>query len=673
MQPEITKKPNNKGVITNSHLNKFAKQAHFPSLEIVNQYKILANEKPEAYWGELSKALLFDKKHDSVLKWNCPRATWFEGAKLNVSKNCLDRHVASEKVNKPAIIWEGEGVDSNGDPTEKRILSYKELLALTCQIANTLKDIGVKKGDRVALYMPMVPECVASMQACARIGAIHTVVFAGFSANSISDRLIDCQAKFVITADFGLRKNKVLKLKSAVDQAVEIAKSKNHNVEKVLVYQRFYNSKNVEYKSIKEEYFPERDILWSESVLKAGEECNPVSMDSEDPLFILYTSGTTGKPKGLYHTQAGYLLWAHWSTRWVFDLKEQDIFWCTADCGWITGHTYVSYGPLSNGATQFIYEGAPMCPDESRFWRMIESHKITTFYTAPTAIRSFMKFGSTPIKKHDLSSLKLLGSVGEPINPEAWHWYFETIGNDKCPIVDTWWQTETGGIMISPLPGAGRMKAGCATQSLPGIEVKVVDPKTGVELNANQKGALIIDKPWPSMARGIWGDEERFAKTYWNTSNSLSGKYLTGDFAIKDDQEDIWIAGRMDDVLNIAGHRLGTAEVESALILHNKVNEAAAIGIPCEIKGEALVCFVSLVVNFEADEKLKQELKQFVASEIGAHARPEQIRFVQGLPKTRSGKIMRRLLREKAIKGEISGDVSTLEDFDLKALDEKTL
>jgi len=644
----------------------YAQEAHIPTAAILAQYRETALQQNESFWAELAKVIKFDKNYQKVLNWSCPKASWFEGGKLNVSKNCLDKNVEL-RAHKKAIIWEGENYDGSKSFNDNfradhiRKLSYQELLNLTCQIANTLKQNGIEKGDRVAIYMPMTPEIVATMQACARIGAIHTVIFAGFSAQSIADRLVDCNAKMIVTADGSYRKGKFLELKKIVDQALDLLdKSKNNPVEKVLVYQRD-QKQNCPINN-------KKDLLWKDSVEQASTFCSPQSLESEDPLFILYTSGTTGKPKGLYHTQAGYLLWAHWSTRWIFDLKEEDTYWCTADCGWITGHTYVAYGPLSNGATVFMYEGAPTQPDPSRFWQMIDRHKISTLYTAPTAIRMFMGCESKHIEASKLDSLRTLGTVGEPINPEAWKWFYQKVGKEKCPIVDTWWQTETGGAMISPLPGASTLKPGSASKALPGINVDVVDPKTGESCPPEEKGALVIKDPWPSMARGIWGDEDRFEQTYWRSSSVFDGVYLTGDFAYRDQDGDIWITGRMDDVLNIAGHRLGTAEVESALVLHEKVNEAAAVGVVDEIKGQKLVCYLTLNAGFKDQnhEELEQELKDFVVKQIGAHARPAEINVAAALPKTRSGKIMRRLLREYAVSGEIKGDTSTLEDFSAK-------
>jgi acetyl-CoA synthetase len=635
----------------------FVEEAHVTSPSLREALVQTSLAQPDAFWTELARALRFTRPFERVLDWKLPKAQWFVGGQLNVSENCLDRHLAKNGA-RTALLWEGE-------PGETRKVSYRELHAETCRIANALKAQGVKKGDRVLIYMPMVPETIATMQACARIGAVHTVVFGGFSAQAIADRLQDSQAKAVVTADGTWRKGKFLALKPIVDEA--LAKG-GHDVNSVLVLRRDASQACPMHTG--------RDFSWEESVLSQSAECAPEPMDSEDPLFILYTSGTTGKPKGLYHTQAGYLLWAHWTTRWLFDLQDDDLYWCTADCGWITGHTYVAYGPLSNGASQFIYEGAPLHPGPDRFWDMIERHAISKLYTSPTAIRMFMGLGAEHAKKHDLSSLRLLGTVGEPINPEAWLWYHEHIGGKQCPIVDTYWQTETGGAMIAPYPGAVDTKPGSATFPLPGVEAEIRDPQTGQPLPAGQKGALVFKRPWPAMARGIWGDEARYEQSYWRASSATNGVYFTGDMASIDADGYVWVEGRMDDVLNVSGHRLGTAEIESALVAHADIYEAAAVGIPDAIKGQAVVVFVELTQaaqmaireGHKSVEQIKAEAREQVGREIGSFAKPDQVRVARALPKTRSGKIMRRLLRELAATGEMKGDTTTLEDFSQDSL-----
>jgi acetyl-CoA synthetase len=643
----------------------FAAQAHISSETARQAFYDTSIAQPEAFWAELAKMIKFHKPYSKVLDWQMPRASWFVDAELNVSENCLDRHLKNN-ANKTALIWEGEPLNEDAEP-EQRIVSYSDLHALTCQISNTLENLGIKKGDRVLIYMPMLPETIASMQACARMGAIHTVVFGGFSAQAIHDRLLDSEAKLIITADGTYRKGHFLALKKIVDEALN---KEAHSVKSVLVFQR-----NPQQDCPLQ---TDRDHLWKDSVLKASKNFDPVPLDSEHPLFILYTSGTTGKPKGLYHTQAGYLLWAHWSTRWLFDLKDNDIFWCSADCGWITGHTYVAYGPLSNGATQFIYEGAPAHPNKDRFWEMIDRHQISIFYTSPTAIRMFMGFGDEHPAKHSLGSLRLLGTVGEPINPEAWLWFHKHIGHENCPIVDTYWQTETGGAMVAPLPGASELKPGSATRPLPGVLLDVVDVETGKSVGREHKGALIIRQPWPSMARGIWGDPTRYEKTYWRSSAALDGVYFTGDMAMIDKDGDLWVEGRMDDVLNIAGHRIGTAEVESALVAHADIYEAAAVAVPDSVKGQGLVVFIELTEKAYREIKsgqhsiadIKNEAREQVGREIGSFAKPNEVRVAKALPKTRSGKIMRRLLRELAVSGKMTGDTSTLEDFSSASLED---
>lgn len=638
-----------------------AANAHVSSDTVRQAFCDTALAQRDAFWTQLSKVIKFSKPFTEVLDWKLPKASWFIGGELNVSENCLDRHLR-DRGDKTAIIWEGE------PEAESRKVTWSELHALTCKISNALADKGVAKGDRVLIYMPMLPETVATMQACARLGAIHTVVFGGFSSQAVADRLADSGAKVIVTADGTYRKGRFMSLKSIVDEALT---KDAHSVTSVLVYERDATQSCP--------MTAGRDHAWADTVLKSAPTRAPVALGSEDPLFILYTSGTTGKPKGLYHTQAGYLLWAHWTTRWLFDVQDNDIFWCTADCGWITGHTYIAYGPLSNGMTQFMYEGAPTHPNKDRFWEMVDRHKITTLYTSPTAIRMFMSAGEELPAKHSLKTLRILGSVGEPINPEAWKWYFENIGHDNCPIVDTYWQTETGGAIVAPFPGATTLKPGSATKALPGILLDVVDPDTGKTLGRGKKGALIIREPWPAMARGIWGDSERFEKTYWRSSAAMDGVYFTGDLAMLDEDGDLWVEGRMDDVLNVCGHRIGTAEVESALVAHPDVYEAAAVGVPDAIKGQGLVVFIELTEKAYRDiasgardiDAIKHEAREQVGREIGSFAKPNEVRVAKALPKTRSGKIMRRLLRELASTGEMRGDTSTLEDFSKDALTEE--
>ncbi len=622
----------------------FVQRAAIPSLE---QYRDLYQQSiqdPDKFWGkQATELLLWRKKWDTVLKWEAPFAQWFVGGKLNVSENCLDRHLNGPRRNKAAIIWEGE-------PGEVRTLTYQQLHREVCKFANVLKRNQVQKGDRIIIYLPMTPEAAIAMLACARIGAVHSVVFGGFSSEAIKDRLNDSQAKLVITADGGYRRGAIVPLKKNVDEALK----DNAVVEKVIVYRRANNDI-----SIKEG----RDVWWHREMEYVDARCEPEALDSEDPLYILYTSGSTGKPKGILHTTGGYLLGVTITTKYVFDLHEDDLYWCSADIGWVTGHSYVVYGPLSTGATTFMYEGAPNWPELDRFWRLIEKYAITVFYTAPTAIRTFIRWGDAYPKGHDLSSLRLLGTVGEPINPEAWIWYRTVIGGDRCPIVDTWWQTETGGIMITPLPGAIPTKPGSATLPFFGVDAAVVD-ETGKEVPPNVGGKLIIRKPWPSMLRTIWGDKERYEKQYWS---EFPGFYFTGDGARRDEDGYFWIVGRIDDVLNVAGHRLGTSEIESALVSHPSVAEAAVVGRPDELKGQAVVAFVTLKQGTAALPELREELRQHVAAMIGAIARPDDVRLADALPKTRSGKIMRRLLKEIAAGGQVTGDTTTLEDLSVLA------
>jgi acetyl-CoA synthetase len=618
----------------------FSSKAYIKSFEEYEQLYNEAAKDLEKFWASIAEGNLhWFRKWDKILEWNEPNAKWFIGGKINASYNCLDRHVQTWRRNKAAIIWEGE-------PGEIRTLTYQQLFHEVCKFANVLKSLGVKTGDRVAIYMPLIPETVVAMLACARIGATHTVIFGGFSAEAVSDRVNDCQCKLIITADGGYRRGNEIKLKDTVDLAVQ----KTPSVEKVIIFRRTGSDVNMK---------RGRDYWWHELVETADDYCPAEELDSEHPLFILYTSGTTGKPKGILHTTGGYLTGVNITSKWVFDLKDEDVYWCSADVGWITGHSYVVYGPLSNGATVLIYEGAPNYPDFDRFWDIIERHKVNIFYTAPTAIRSFIKWGDEYPLRHDLSSLRLLGTVGEPINPEAWMWYYRVIGKEKCPIVDTWWQTETGAIMISPLPGATPLVPGTATRPLPGICVDI-QTKKGESVGAGEGGYLVITKPFPSMLRTIWGDDERYKRQYWS---EIPHVYFTGDGARRDERGYFWIMGRVDDVINVSGHRLGTAEIESALVSHPLVAEAAVVGRPDEIKGQAIVAFVTLEGGREGSKELKEELQNYVVKEIGSIAKPDEIRFTDALPKTRSGKIMRRLLRELAASGVVAGDVTTLEDF----------
>jgi acetyl-CoA synthetase len=621
----------------------FVARAHVKNLAEYEHLWQQARDNPEAFWGDQAQQLHWFRSWDKVLVWKEPHAQWFAGGKLNASYNCLDRHLLAGRQNKAAIVWEGE-------PGDTRVLRYQDLHREVCKFANVLKGLGVKAGDRVTLYMPMVPELAIAMLACARIGATHSVVFGGFSADAVADRNNDAKARLLVTADGGWRRGKVVPLKQNVDAAL----AKSPSVEKCIVYNRL--NQPVEMK-------PGRDLWWHELMAGASADCPAAELDSEHPLYILYTSGSTGKPKGVLHTTGGYLLGTALTHRWVFDLREEDTFWCTADIGWVTGHSYVVYGPLANGATTVMYEGAPNHPHEDRFWALVEKYRVSIFYTAPTAIRAFIKWGKDWPGRHDLSSLRLLGTVGEPINPEAWMWYHEVIGRHRCPIVDTWWQTETGMIMISPMPGAVPTKPGSATRPLPGVVADIVD-RQGRSLPANQGGFLVIKQPWPAMLRTIYGDDERYRQQYWG---HVPHVYFTADGARKDEDGYFWIMGRVDDVLNVAGHRLSTMEIESALVHHPKVAEAAVVGKPDEIKGEGIACFVTLVGGMEPSEALKIELRDHVTHEIGALARPDEIRFTDALPKTRSGKIMRRLLRDIAGGKQTTGDTTTLEDFSVLA------
>lgn len=622
----------------------FVAKARVQTLEGYERLAAWAREKPEEFWATQAERLTWFEKWHTVLEWNPPHAKWYLGGKINASFNCLDRHVQGGRADKTAILWEGE-------PGDTRSLTYRELLNETAKFANALKRLGIVAGDRVTIYMPMVPEAVIAMLACARIGATHSVVFGGFSSEAVADRNNDAQSKLIITADGGYRRGKIIPLKENVD----VALSKSPTVQHAIVLKRCGNDVNMQ---------AGRDLWWHELMAAETETCPAEPLDSEHPLFVLYTSGSTGKPKGIQHSTGGYLVGAAYTHELVFDIREDDIYWCTADVGWVTGHTYIVYGPLANGATIVMYEGAPDFPKQDRFWEIIEKYKVTLFYTAPTAIRAFIKWGDALPKSHDLSSLRLLGSVGEPINPEAWIWYHQIIGGGRCPIVDTWWQTETGAIMISPLPGAIPTKPGSATKPLPGIIAEIVD-KSGNPVGPNEGGFLVIRRPWPSMLRTIFNDDERYKKQYW--SNPPQGAYFTADGARMDNDGYIWIMGRVDDVLNVSGHRLSTMEIESALVGHPKVAEAAVVGKPDDLKGEGISCFVTLKGGIEPTEELKKELRDHVVREIGALARPDEIRFTPALPKTRSGKIMRRLLRDIAAGRTTSQDTSTLEDFSVLA------
>ena len=620
----------------------FAAQANISSEEQYQQMWTRAKEDPAGFWGDMAANLDWFKKWDKVLDGAMPNTKWFVGGKLNLSYNCLDRHLLGPNKNKAAIIWEGE-------PGDTRVLRYQDLHREVCKFANVLKKLGVQTGDRVTLYMPMIPELAIAMLACTRIGAIHSIIFGGFSAEAVADRNNDAQAKVVVTADAGWRRGKEVFLKSAVDASLE----KSPSVQKVVVVRRTGSPV---------EMVPDRDYWWHDLMKDVSAECDPVQLDAEHPLFILYTSGSTGKPKGVLHTTGGYLLGATMTSKWVFDLKDEDTYWCTADIGWVTGHSYVVYGPLANGATTVMYEGAPNWPDEGRFWELIEKYRVSIFYTAPTAIRAFVKWGDDWPNRHDLSSLRLLGTVGEPINPEAWMWYHKVIGQERCPIVDTWWQTETGGIMISPLPGITSTKPGSCTRPLPGVVPDIVT-KDGQTVAGTNGGLLVMKQPWPSMLRTLYGDHDRFVKTYFS---EIPGAYFAGDGARRDEDGYYWVMGRVDDVLNVAGHRLSTMEVESALVSHPRVAEAAVVGFPHDLKGEGICCFVSLK-GLDGDDALKKELIAHVRKQIGALATPDQIRFAAALPKTRSGKIMRRLLRDIAAGREKTQDTSTLEDYNVLA------
>jgi acetyl-CoA synthetase len=621
----------------------FAAHAHVKSVEEYEALYREADENPEAFWDRIARELHWFKPWDKVLEWEAPWAKWFVGGQLNLSYNCLDRHAATWRRNKAAIIWEGE-------PGEVRTLTYQQLLDEVSKFANVLKGLGVGKGDRVAIYMGMTPELPVAMLACARIGAPHTIVFGGFSAQALVDRITDAQAVCVVTQDGSYRRGGEIKLKPAVDEALKQCPSVKH----VVVYKRTGSEQTM---------VEGRDHWWHEVMATASSDCPAEPLDSEHPLYLLYTSGTTGKPKGILHTTGGYSVGTYISAKWVFDLRDEDTYWCTADIGWVTGHSYIVYGPLQNGATSVMYEGGPTHPEPDRFWKIVERHKVTVFYTAPTAIRAFMRLGEQWPRKHEMKSLRLLGSVGEPINPEAWMWYRSNIGRDRCPIVDTWWQTETGMIMMSPLPGAIPTKPGSCTRPLPGVKTVVVD-RDGNPVPSGSGGFLVIERPWPAMLRNLWGDPERFKEQYWS---QIPGIYFTGDGARQDSDGYFWVMGRVDDVINVSGHRLSTMEVESALVAHPMVAEAAVVGRPDEIKGQAISAFVTLQAGNKPNDALKAELRNWVGKEIGSLAKPDDIRFTDALPKTRSGKIMRRLLRELAGGGEVKGDTTTLEDLSVIA------
>ena len=623
----------------------FTEHAWVPTLAEYNRLYQQSVDTPDLFWAEAARELDWITPWQTVLTGTGPDARWFEGGRLNLSANCVDRHATGSRRDKVALLWEGE-------PGEIRSLTYAQLHEQVSRFANVLKQNGVGKGDRVAIYMGMTPELAVALLACARIGAVHSVIFGGFAAHAIADRVNDSDCQVILTQDLSYRRGAEIKLKHIVDEALQ----RTPGVHKVIVYQRDASKSTP--------MTPGRDLWWHEALATASADCPPEPMASEDPLFILYTSGTTGKPKGLVHTTAGYAVGTYLTSKINFDLHEDDVYFCTADIGWITGHSYVVYGPLANGATVLLYEGAPNHPNPDRFWEMIDRHKATIFYTAPTAIRAFIKWGADWVHKHSLASLRLLGTVGEPINPEAWMWYHREIGHERCPIVDTWWQTETGAHMIAPVPGAIPTKPGSATKPFFGIVPEVVS-KDGQPVPAGHGGLLVITKPWPSIARTIWGDHQRFVDTYFSEVKLPDGTpvYFTGDGARRDADGYFWLMGRVDDVINVSGHRLGTAEIESALVAHSKVAEAAVVARPCDLKGQAISAFVSLENGHEPSEALKQELRQWVAKEIGSLARPDDLRFTPSLPKTRSGKIMRRLLRELATTGEVKGDTTTLEDF----------
>jgi acetyl-CoA synthetase len=633
----------------------FVDRAHISSHHAYVALHSQSLEEPDVFWREQTIDLVWRAPWTSFCEWHLPKAKFFAGAELNVTESCLDRHLPTARRTKAAIVWEGES-------GETRTVTYFELHRAVVRMSAALLDLGIKAGDRVAIYMGMVPEAAIAMLACARIGAVHSVVFGGFSADALRDRINDCGAKALLTQDGAWRRGNVVPLKTMADKALE----QTPGVQAVVVLRRIGSQQQLDPPVTMKEG---RDIWWDDLVGRAptpqsfGRAKNPAAFDAEHPLFILYTSGSTGKPKGVLHTTAGYLAGAHVTTKYVFDLHEDDTYWCTADIGWVTGHSYVVYGPLSCGATCLMYEGAPNFPDWGRFWSIVERHGVTILYTAPTAIRAFIRAGDEWPSKHDLSSLRLLGSVGEPINPEAWMWYHRVIGGERCPIVDTWWQTETGAIMLTTLPGAVFAKPGSTGLPFFGVDIGVVKDR-GEPCEANEGGKLVLRRPWPSMARTLWGDDERYLKTYWAV---IPNVYFTGDGARRDEDGYFWVVGRIDDVLNVAGHRIGTAEIESALVSHPSVAEAAAVGRADDLKGQALVCFVTLKAGVPASRALKDALTAHIDKEIGKFARPDSIRFSDALPKTRSGKIMRRLLKEIAGGGEARGDTTTLEDLSVLA------
>jgi acetyl-CoA synthetase len=628
----------------------FAAGAHIKSREEYDRMYRRSIEKGDEFWAEIARELHWFTPWSKVLDWKPPHAKWFIGGKTNLSYNCLDLQIERGRGEKNAIIWEGEPESSPGAGGEIRRITYRQLRDDVCRFANGLKKLGVNKGDRITIYMPMVPEAVVAMLACARLGAAHSVIFGGFSSQAIADRVEDAQSSLIITADAGHRRGQLVPLKKNVDEACK----KTALVKRVIV---------LKHAKQPTEWTAGRDIAWDEVIAGQSTQCPAEPMDSEDLLFVLYTSGSTGKPKGIVHTTGGYMVGAYITTKYVFDMKDSDIYWCTADIGWVTGHSYVAYGPLANGATSLMYEGAPNFPDFGRLWSIVQRHQVSVFYTAPTAIRAFMRAGREFADKYNLKSLRLLGTVGEPINPEAWMWYRDVIGGSRCPIVDTWWQTETGSIMITPLPGVTPTRPGTATLPFFGVDAAVVD-RTGKEMAPNQGGLLVIRKPWPSMLRGIFNDPDRYVRQYWS---EVPGCYFTGDGARRDDMGYFWIMGRVDDVINVAGHRLGTAEIESALVSHPSVAEAAVVGMPHEMKGQGIAAFVTLRSGMPPSDALKKELINVVAQQIGSLAKPDQIRFTDALPKTRSGKIMRRLLKELASGSEVRGDTTTLEDFSVLA------